>query len=329
MSELDPTVTTPLAFPGDQLREARERQGISIDQVCNQLHLHAATVEAFEASDVARLKDPVFVRGYIRAYASYLKLDPKPFVDAYNQASGHKSASSEVKAIGSVSMVPGRRQGHPVLKIGSWLFILALIAVFAWWWQAQYGFDDSVGLSNLDEPVSVETTDGNTLVLPPLADTDPVPPAEASAESVADQGSMAGTETASPELEVPAQEASLSGDGEVAVAPNQQAPAQADTREAPAASASEPEPEPETVNAVDGLVIALTDDCWLQVKAANGRTLYSGVAKAGTTLELDGDAPLAVVVGRVSAIGSFTYAGQNIDLSSRARDGVARLSLPL
>ncbi len=330
MSELDPTVTTPLAFPGEQLREARERQGISIDQVCNQLHLHAATVEAFEASDVARLKDPVFVRGYIRAYASYLKLDPKPFVDAYNQASGQKTASSEVKSIGSVSMVPGRRHGHPVLKIGSWLFILALIAVFVWWWQAQYGFDDSVGLSNLDEPVSVETTDGNTLVLPPLAEPDAVLPAEENIETMAGQA-LTGTDAVEAEVVESVEASSSAGEAEATQVQDEQSSMPVDKSVSPESSAMESESgaEPVAPVATEGLVIALADDCWLQVKASNGRTLYSGVAKAGTTLELDGDEPLAVVVGRVSAVQSFTYAGQSIDLSSRAREGVARLSLPL
>lgn len=331
MSELDPTVTTPLAFPGEQLREARERHGISIDQVCNQLHLHAATVEAIEASDIDRLKDPVFTRGYIRAYANYLKLDPKPFVDAYNQATGQQTTSADVKAIGTVSMVPGRRQGHPVLKIGSWLFLLALIAVFVWWWQAQYGVNDNAGLSSLDEPVSVETTDGNTLVLPsvdeeeaPLPDVEPLVP-EASGTDTTDtlsnqddQSAEGMTDTAAGSSE----QADLEPEVDTASAEAANEETAAGDVENPVQATVEPD-------APQGLVISLVDDCWLDIKASNGRSLYSGVAKAGTTLELEGEEPLAVVVGRVSAVKEFSYAGRTIDLAARSREGVARLSLPL
>lgn len=331
MSELDPTVTTPLAFPGEQLREARERHGISIDQVCNQLHLHAATVEAIEASDIDRLKDPVFTRGYIRAYANYLKLDPKPFVDAYNQATGQQTTSADVKAIGTVSMVPGRRQGHPVLKIGSWLFLLALIAVFVWWWQAQYGVNDNAGLSSLDEPVSVETTDGNTLVLPsvdeeeaPLPEVEPLVP-EASGTDTTDalsnqddQSAEGMTDTAAGSSE----QAALEPEVDTASAEAANEETAAGDVESPVQATVEPEVS-------QGLVISLVDDCWLDIKASNGRSLYSGVAKAGTTLELEGEEPLAVVVGRVSAVKEFSYAGRTIDLAARSREGVARLSLPL
>ncbi len=331
MSELDPTVTTPLAFPGEQLREARERHGISIDQVCNQLHLHAATVEAIEASDIDRLKDPVFTRGYIRAYANYLKLDPKPFVDAYNQATGQQTTSADVKAIGTVSMVPGRRQGHPVLKIGSWLFLLALIAVFVWWWQAQYGVNDNAGLSSLDEPVSVETTDGNTLVLPsveeeeaPLPEVEPLAPEASGTETTDtlsnqdDQSAEGMTDTAAGSSE----QAALEPEVDTASAEAANEETAAGDVESPVQAAVEPEVS-------QGLVISLVDDCWLDIKASNGRSLYSGVAKAGTTLELEGEEPLAVVVGRVSAVEEFSYAGRTIDLAARSREGVARLSLPL
>ncbi|WP_010322496.1 RodZ domain-containing protein [Marinobacterium stanieri] len=331
MSELDPTVTTPLAFPGEQLREARERHGISIDQVCNQLHLHAATVAAIEASDIDRLKDPVFTRGYIRAYANYLKLDPKPFVDAYNQATGQQTTSADVKAIGTVSMVPGRRQGHPVLKIGSWLFLLALIAVFVWWWQAQYGVNDNAGLSSLDEPVSVETTDGNTLVLPSVEEEEaPLPEVE---PLVPDATGTGTTDTLSNQDEAPADgmtDTAAGSSEQAALEPEADTvSAEAANEEAAAGDVENPVQAAVEPDAPQGLVISLVDDCWLDIKASNGRSLYSGVAKAGTTLELEGEEPLAVVVGRVGAVEKFSYAGRTIDLAARSREGVARLSLPL
>ncbi|MBP0047767.1 helix-turn-helix domain-containing protein [Marinobacterium sp. AK62] len=322
MSELDQTASAPPEFPGDQLRTAREQHDISVEQVCRQLHLHAAVVQAIESGDLARLGDPVFARGYIRAYANYLKLDPKPFVDAFNRATGHKSTTADVKAIGTVSMVPGRRQGHPVLKIGSWFFILALIGVFLWWWQAQYGFDDSIGIPALDEPVSVDSTADNTLDLPPV---------EPLVEPLA-------------ELNTASAPAAVAAEVEAALAPEEAAPAPApetvpeqdagSIEEAaqdvvPAAAPAEDVSQAPQADVQAGLVIVLSEDCWLSVKAESGRMLYSGVAQGGTTLELAGEEPLSVVVGRVSAVSEFSYNGEPIDLAARASANVARLSLPL
>jgi len=326
MSELDPTVMNAPAFPGERLRAAREQSGMSVEHVSRQLHLHAYVVEAIESGDLGRLNDPVFSRGYIRAYASFLKLDPVIFVTAYNEATGQKVTTGEVKAIGTVSMVPGRRQGHPVLKIGTWLFIGALIAACAWWWQAQHGFNDSANVSLLDQPVAIDTSDGNTLVLPPInePESELVAPSPAPGEAITAVAVMPATTAAESEPE----QTSATADAEAADA----VPEAAESAGVePVVDA--PETSAELVAALDvleqGLKIVLGDDCWLSVKAANGRSVYAGVAKAGTTLELEGEEPLAVTVGRVSAVREFSYAGRSIDLSARARDDVARLTLPL
>lgn len=325
MSELDLNAMKPSVFPGERLKAAREQNGMSVEHVSRQLHLHAYVVEAIESGDLSRLNDPVFSRGYIRAYASFLKQDPAIFVTAYNEATGRTVTTAEVKAIGTVSMVPGRRQGHPLLKIGTWLFIGALIAACVWWWQAQHGFNDSASVSLLGQPVAIDTSDGNTLVLPPIDDLD-VTDIDAdmalpsSVTLVEPQSSAAMAMDVMAEDESEKAEATAASDDDM-------------TSVMPAGEAETQETEVELTAALDvlerGLKIVLGDDCWLSVKAANGRSLYAGVAKAGTTLELEGVEPLAVTVGRVSAVREFSYAGRSIDLSRQTRDNVAHLTLPL
>lgn len=315
MSEEAEVVIPSAVFPGKAFTEARQQLGLSEDQVARQLHLPDQVVESIERSDLDRLKNPVFSRGYIRAYARFLKLDADAMVAAYNQQTGNLSTTGRVKAIGTVSTVPGRRQGHPVLKVGSWLFILALVAASAWWWQAQFGFDEGERSALNDLPVSVETTDGTTLVLPQLHDEEPEPVNET---DVLDMR-QADPEGAGLVSEPSGDEGELPGTDPVADAG--QVLDEATTEEAAGVAEAEPP--------FSGLALSFSADCWLSVKDARGRMLYSGVAKGGSSLELEGDEPLAVVIGRVSAVGSIRYADKPIDLASFSADNVARLRLPM
>ena len=299
-------------FPADEFLQAREAQGVSIDQVCRQLHLSRSVVEAIEQGDLQRLSDPVFSRGYIRSYAKFLKLDADRCVASYNQASGNLQTAATVKAIGSVSTVPGRHRGRPLLKIGSWLFVIALIAVIIWWWQTQQGLN-APGRGDLgNKPLSIETSDGKTLVLPPLKES---PVADAESEVAADvaeplnetEGPMEQHEEAAL---LPQSEQSENEAAEVVVQP---------------AENSDPVPPV----SLDTLDIAFSDDCWISIREIGGRTLFNGVANAGQTLSFQSTARLSVVVGKVSAVTRFSYEGQAIDLASMSKDDVARLSLPL
>ncbi len=70
-----------MATIGATLREARERRGLTIEQVAQDTRISARFLEALEAEAFELLPAPVYVRGFLRSYASYLKLDPQPLLD--------------------------------------------------------------------------------------------------------------------------------------------------------------------------------------------------------------------------------------------------------
>lgn len=306
MSEEVQSETTSGGFPADEFVQARERQGLSVEQVCRQLNLSRTVVQAIERGDFQYLSDPVFSRGYVRSYAKFLKLDADALVASFNQASGHVKTTGSVKAIGSVATVPGRHHGRPLLKVGSWLFVLALVAVSVWWWQAQQGLNTEERTALDDRPFAVETSDGTTLVLPQLDD---VP------EQMSDEGvEEAGVDTVQSDEEEPV----YLTDEQIQQLQNEQVPA----------TVTEQPPESD-VQAQNGLSIGFSDDCWISIREVGGRTLFNGVAKAGQSLNFQTEATLAVVIGKVSAVSLFSYEGQSIDLAAMSKDNVARLSLPL
>ena len=61
---------------GAALRAAREAAGLSIDDVAQQLKLAPRQVQALEDDDYARLPGRTFVRGFVRNYARFVRLDP-------------------------------------------------------------------------------------------------------------------------------------------------------------------------------------------------------------------------------------------------------------
>ena len=66
--------------PGRTLAAQREAMGWTVEQVADQLKLAVRQVVALEAGDYASLPGPAVVRGFVRAYAKIVKLDPIPLV---------------------------------------------------------------------------------------------------------------------------------------------------------------------------------------------------------------------------------------------------------
>lgn len=72
---MNPAQQEQLVNVGAYLRDLRNEQGTTIDEVANQIFIRPALVAAIEKGDWESLPEPVFVQGFIRRYADYLGLD--------------------------------------------------------------------------------------------------------------------------------------------------------------------------------------------------------------------------------------------------------------
>lgn len=68
---------------GEQLRAARERQGIPLGTVARALRIPVRSLHALEEGDFSALPADVYVRGFLTQYAGVLGLDPVPLVRAF------------------------------------------------------------------------------------------------------------------------------------------------------------------------------------------------------------------------------------------------------
>ncbi len=85
---------------GEELRRERQIRGISLEEISSATKISIRLLTALEDSDVGRLPAPAFTRGFIRAYALHVGIDPDEKVNAYlaDLAGESKEAAAPKKA---------------------------------------------------------------------------------------------------------------------------------------------------------------------------------------------------------------------------------------
>ena len=69
---------------GVTLRSARIQRGLSVEQVAQDTRISARFIEALEDEAFDELPAPVYVRGFLRSYANYLKVDANALLEELN-----------------------------------------------------------------------------------------------------------------------------------------------------------------------------------------------------------------------------------------------------
>jgi cytoskeleton protein RodZ len=70
------------------LKDAREKQGVSLNAVSAATKISVKVLESIEEGDLSQLPPKTFVRGFVQTYATYLKLDPKTVMDVFQEEVG-------------------------------------------------------------------------------------------------------------------------------------------------------------------------------------------------------------------------------------------------
>src|SRR5580693_5874687 len=69
---------------GEQLRAAREEQKLAIHQVADWTKIRGDHIRALEEGNYSVFSAPVYIRGFVRTYATLLKLDPRQVLSQLN-----------------------------------------------------------------------------------------------------------------------------------------------------------------------------------------------------------------------------------------------------
>jgi len=122
----------PVLSFGEELRRERLIREISLEEISSATKISVRLLQALEAGDTSRLPAPPFTRGFIRAYARHLGIDPEEKVNAYlaDLAGGSLASTGGRKARTRSRFWRGRRAtaGTIVGGVTAILLVLGLIA---------------------------------------------------------------------------------------------------------------------------------------------------------------------------------------------------------
>ena len=98
---------------GTQLSQAREAQSLSLDQAAQATHIRLHYLEALEADKFELLPSTAQLRGFLRAYCDYLKLDSAVFIRLLeNDTPGTLEAVPPSVPTGEISTIVNQLGSH-------------------------------------------------------------------------------------------------------------------------------------------------------------------------------------------------------------------------
>lgn len=305
-SPADTEKTPDAAAPnfGQRLHDERIRRGMSVGEVAHRLRLSEQQIEAIEAQDFSRLPAAVFLRGYVRNYASLLQLDDTTLlVEAIPQSRPVDNIFTDrnpVRRFKAMEPVSQSSRGNR----GGWLLYVAVIAAAF----AAYGiYHEEIP----EQVASYMSDEGDQVVQPSNLDS--------------------GNNQVAIDLALPLSPTA-------SVTPPMVPPAPTTDINLPPVAAILPAPPAVSAPAVDAakapdsnkksLRFVFSRDSWVKIKDSNGQVILEKINPRGTEQIVEGEPPLYLVIGNAAGV-SLTYDGRKVDLTpyTRGNDDVARFSL--
>lgn len=291
----EPIAEQPKVSPGAQLAAYREERGWTVEQVASQLNLAPRQILALEADDYQALPGMVIVRGFIRAYAKLLKVDPTSLLATLDK--GTASAQESIvprKTLAtpfSDARLPSMTERSGLSfkwVVGVLLGLLLGVAI----WAARQG-GGVVENPATSTPQVKEESSGATSTSPADANA---PASDVKSE----QQEAIPASVANPTGPVSEQPAGTSG----GIAQSPAEPATAGT-----------------------LQFKVREDSWIEVRriGSNG-VLLSRIVKAGESASVEMAEPVSVVIGNAAGVDA-TLRGTPVEIKAIGNSNVARLTL--
>ena len=115
--------------PGRILSDTRKARGGSLQEYAEKTKIPVSSLEALEADNWSWMAAPIYVKGFLRAYARELDLDPEPLLAAWRKASsqgGVMPSADTVSARALDAPNPSLRWAAGI-ALGAIVFVLWLV----------------------------------------------------------------------------------------------------------------------------------------------------------------------------------------------------------
>ncbi len=325
---------------GAQLREARERLNLSLEDIAVQIKSAPRKLAALEAERWSELPERPYLRGLIRNYARVLHLDPEPLLEAADSAKGAALPSSDFNLQPTLrAPFPHRPAGpheSPVSKLMMIGVLVCAVVIAAIVLPGTAPFREV--MLSIEARLHHESAQPAVAEIAPAGMTEQINSAVSSPSEAASSAALSAAPASSP--------SSSSNVAQPAPAATSLLPATAlANRTAPGAAAPVTSPaaglsaslgsgqtliasaDQTTVSPATALHMQFDDDSWVEVRQADGKIVSSQIFRSGTEQAIDASAPLEVVIGNAPAV-KVSYRGKPIDLDPYTHARGAHLSIP-
>ena len=328
--------TTELT-PGGVLRQAREEQGLTVNDIAEKLYLKPSLISTLENDELDNSKSLTFTKGYIKNYAKLVGVNVEEIVALFEQF--HNKTENTAK-LQSFSKRVAQQAHDDRWMMVTYLILLVIVGGVVWWWLQQPSA--SVGeVSNTQTNTEIKPTQSNiqdnAQVTNELQQAEKFEPETESSGGVdpEDLGSSSDTvdknELTDTDLSINPQttddvfttdleslDSTLPSESEETV---QNTPI-----ETPLETTATYDVVETTAQRVP-VVFTFSQDCWINIVDGTGEAIAYGVKDAGYVMEINGIPPFEVTLGQPQAV-SIVYNGEAVDMSGYNGNQIARLVLP-
>ena len=318
--------------PGERLQAARIEKGLSVQDVANRMHLSKNILESIEENNFDEITAPIFVKGYLRAYARIVSLDEnemiQQYINFYSEADPPITSTS--------NMAPELSVGDARIKWTTYLVILVLAVLLAvWWWNKERNQEVAISLdtsSSVAEQTVIESSQSDE-------------PASSEIEAVSESTTATASDEAESTVPVEQSNETVETDSFIEAEPEPKIAADDTVEEIQAEEAAISEVENSSSESPvasqteifvgtrmaptgsDKLNIIVHADTWADIKDQTGHQLVYDLLRAGHSMNLTGQAPFKVFFGNGHGV-EMSYNDQEIGLTALILDdNTARLNV--
>jgi cytoskeletal protein RodZ len=147
---------------GKYLRGTRERQGLTLRQISTSTKISITTLQCIERNELDRLPGGIFTKGYLRAYAAEVGVNPEEVVHAYVTQSPGDRRDEELQR----SPDPLLNNPHEVRDLVTTVLVAILLISILYYWplrdSAESPASSSHEIASTPEPTEQSAANGAT-----------------------------------------------------------------------------------------------------------------------------------------------------------------------
>lgn len=271
---------------GSDLRRAREKLGMSTNDVAENLLISVDIIKAIESSQADALPALTFTQGYIRSYARLLGLSADDIITDYVLM-----APDSKQVLTPHSVLPAQKSSNDnFIRFISFSFIIvAIIVLIVWLYKTDFSEHSSISdqVAKFNAPFSTESQNDTSVE----TETETYTDTDTDTDEIVLSTTNNETEQSAVQLESDDQSDVAAVEVESEIAP------EIEVEELTAVT-----PDVAAVTGVDTLSLSAQGESWCEIQDSTGKRMFYQLLNRGQEVTLSGTAPFTVFLGNAPKV---------------------------